>query len=53
MIRAVHQLVEHYKKSPDQITEEELRDYFFVQSECAETGAHRQHHFTVRHKIFL
>jgi site-specific recombinase XerD len=27
-LRAVRQLVAHYKKSPDQITEEELRDYF-------------------------
>ena len=27
-VRAVHQLAEHYHKSPDQITEEELRDYF-------------------------
>ena len=27
-VGAVRQLVEHYKKSPDQITEEELRDYF-------------------------
>jgi hypothetical protein len=27
-IRAVRQLAEHYQKSPDQITEEELRQYF-------------------------
>ena len=27
-LRAVHQLAEHYRKSPDLITEEELRDYF-------------------------
>ena len=27
-VRAVRQLAEHYSKSPDQITEEELRDYF-------------------------
>ena len=27
-IRAVRKLAEHYHKSPDQITEEELRDYF-------------------------
>lgn len=27
-VRAVRQLVEHYRKSPDQITEEELRQYF-------------------------
>lgn len=27
-VRAVRQLAEHYQKSPDQITEEELRDYF-------------------------
>ena len=27
-VRAVRQLAEHYHKSPDQITEEELRDYF-------------------------
>lgn len=27
-VRAVRQLADHYKKSPDQITEEELRDYF-------------------------
>lgn len=27
-IRAVQQLAEHYGKSPDKITEEELRDYF-------------------------
>jgi len=27
-LRAVRQLAEHYNKSPDQITEEELRDYF-------------------------
>ena len=26
--RAVYQLAAHYRKSPDQITEEELRDYF-------------------------
>jgi site-specific recombinase XerD len=28
-VRAVRQLAEHYKKSPDQISEEELRQYFF------------------------
>lgn len=27
-VRAVRQLAEHYKKSPDQISEEELRQYF-------------------------
>jgi len=27
-VRAVRQLSEHYHKSPDQITEEELRQYF-------------------------
>jgi len=27
-VRAVRQLAEHYRKSPDMITEEELRDYF-------------------------
>ena len=27
-MRAVRQLAEHYGKSPDQITEEELRQYF-------------------------
>jgi site-specific recombinase XerD len=27
-VRAVRQLAEHYRKSPDTITEEELRDYF-------------------------
>ena len=27
-LRAVRQLAEHYKKSPDLITEEELRQYF-------------------------
>lgn len=27
-VRAVRQLADHFKKSPDQITEEELRDYF-------------------------
>ncbi|MBI1987149.1 MAG: phage integrase N-terminal SAM-like domain-containing protein [Nitrospinae bacterium] len=27
-VRAVLQLAEHYHKSPDKITEEELRDYF-------------------------
>jgi len=27
-VRAVRQLAEHYKRSPDKITEEELRDYF-------------------------
>ena len=26
-VRAVRQLAEHYNKSPDQITEEELRQY--------------------------
>jgi integrase/recombinase XerD len=27
-VRAVRQLAEHYGKSPDQISEEELRQYF-------------------------
>ena len=27
-VRAVRQLSEHYNKSPDKITEDELRDYF-------------------------
>ena len=27
-VRAVRQLAEHYKKSPDLVTEEELRQYF-------------------------
>jgi len=27
-VRAVRQLAEHYRKSPDRISEEELRDYF-------------------------
>jgi len=32
--RAVQQLAQHYSKSPDQITEEELRDYFlFLKNE--------------------
>ena len=29
-VRAVRQLAEHYHKSPDQITEEELRQYFLL-----------------------
>jgi len=33
-LRAVRQLAEHYDKTPDQITEEELRDYFlFLKNE--------------------
>ncbi|MFH1328206.1 MAG: site-specific integrase, partial [Candidatus Bathyarchaeota archaeon] len=33
-VRAVRQLAEHYRKSPDKITEEELRDYFlYVRNE--------------------
>lgn len=33
-LRAVRQLAEHYRKPPDQITEEELRDYFlFLKNE--------------------
>jgi site-specific recombinase XerD len=33
-LRAVRQLAEHYNKSPDQITEEELRNYFlFLKNE--------------------
>lgn len=27
-VRSVQQLAEHYSKSPDKITEDELRDYF-------------------------
>ena len=27
-VRAVRQLAEHYKKSPDQISDEEIRQYF-------------------------
>ena len=27
-VRAVRQLAQHYNKSPDKITEEDLRDYF-------------------------
>jgi hypothetical protein len=29
-LRAVRQLAEYYAKSPDQISEEELRQYFLV-----------------------
>ena len=29
-VRAVHQLAEHYGRSPDQITDEELRQYFSI-----------------------
>lgn len=32
-IRSVRQLAEHYRKSPDQITEEELRQYFLYLTE--------------------
>jgi site-specific recombinase XerD len=33
-LRAVRQLAEHYNKSPDQVSEEELRDYFlFLKNE--------------------
>lgn len=33
-VRAVRQLAEHYMKSPEEITEEELRDYFlYVKNE--------------------
>ena len=30
--RAVHKLAEHYHKSPDLITDEELRDYFLYRT---------------------
>ena len=33
-VRAVRQLAEHYHKSPDQITEEELRQYFLFIKNC-------------------
>ncbi|MBU4446510.1 MAG: phage integrase N-terminal SAM-like domain-containing protein [Candidatus Marinimicrobia bacterium] len=36
-VRAVRQLAEHYHKSPDQITEEELRQYFLYLEEMSMT----------------
>ena len=33
-VQAVRHLAEYYRKPPDQITEEELRQYFFVSDEC-------------------
>ena len=36
-VRAVRQLSEHYHKSPDLITEEELRQYFLSSSRTSNT----------------
>jgi hypothetical protein len=36
-VRAVQQLAEHYGKTPDTITEEELRDYFLYRACCKTT----------------
>ena len=44
-VRAVRQLAEHYRKSPDMITEEELRQYFLYLKNVKQTlGARAQLH---------
>ena len=52
-VNAVLQLSRRFKKSPDDVDEEELRDYFFVLEE-RETGG-RQHffHCVMRDQVLL
>jgi integrase len=43
-VRAVRQLAEHYHKSPDLITEEELRQYFLYIKNVKKYSRRAQHH---------
>ena len=51
-VRAVQQLAEHYGKSPDKITEEELRDYFLYLKNVR-MGPEHQHNRFMRHQVLL
>ena len=48
-VRAVRQLAEHYHKSPDLISEEELRQYFLFLKNCQALRAQYHHHRHLRH----
>lgn len=51
-LRVVRQLAEHVGKSPDQISEEELRDYFlYLKNE--KKASQRLHDRAVRHQVLL
>ena len=52
-VRAVRQLAEHYHKSPDLITEEELRHYFLYIKNVKHYSAQHCHHRHLRHQVFL
>lgn len=52
-VRAVRQLSEHYSKSPDKITEEELRDYFLYAKNMKKMVQKHQHHCYLRYQVLL
>ncbi len=52
-LRAVKQLAEHYHKSPDLITEEELRLYFLYLKNDKHVSPQHVHHCVVRPEVLL
>jgi len=52
-VRAVRRLAEHYHKSPDLITEEELRQYFLTLRMSRSTPPANHYHRPVRNQVLL
>ena len=51
--RAVRQVAEHYHRSPDKVTEEELRKYFLHLANEKKWARARTTIALVRHQVFL
>jgi len=52
-VRAVRQLAEHYHKSPDLISEEELRQLLSLPQECQTLLTPHHDHCYLRHQVLL
>ena len=50
-VRAVRQLAQHYHKSPDLVSEEELRQYFLYIKNVKKYAAGDHHHRLVRDQV--
>jgi len=52
-IRAVRKLAEHYHKSPDLITDEELREYFLYRTQCQPVVTGSMHYRPLWNQVLL
>ena len=52
-VRAVRQLAQHFQKSPDLVSEEELRQYFLRMKNVQEVRAAHYHDCTLRDQVLL